>query len=152
MRGCRNKGKAAKKQEVSNKSVPVPPQGIYLTICNRLWVLQELRPPRGGGWNDVDPPHSNQLKLGLCRLGPYFMLNSPPIKPLHEYASILKLKLPRFCCSGRNCFEKDPWFSLYLLSVINPSFSHSLAWFYLLDLTHQEVKPGLREHKDSLKN
>ena len=67
-----------------------------------------------------DPCDFNQLKLGLCGLP----------KPLREHACTLSLKLPQF--SGRHCFGKDPWCSPYLLQVINPSSSHSLAWLHLL--------------------
>ena len=34
------------------------------------------------------------------------MLNSPLPKPLHEYACILNLKLPQFCCSGDTALGK----------------------------------------------
>ena len=56
------------------------------------------------------------------------MLNSPLLKPLHEYACTLCLKLPQFYCLGRHCFGKEPWCSPYLLQVIiNTSVSQSLA-------------------------
>ena len=42
------------------------------------------------------------------------------------------LKIPQFCCLGRHCFGKDPQCSPYLLQVINPSFSLSLPWLFLL--------------------
>ena len=68
----------------------------------------------------------NQLKLGLVDLGPNSVMNSLLIKLVHEYACILSLKLPQFCCSGRHSFEKDPLCSPYLLQVISPSFLLSL--------------------------
>ena len=51
------------------------------------------------------------------------MLNSPLLKPLHEYTCTLSLKLPQFCCSGRRCFGKDPECFPYLLKAnTSPSF------------------------------
>ena len=35
---------------------------------------------------------------------------------------------PNFYCLGRHCFGKDPQCPPYLLQVIKPSFSPSLAW------------------------
>ena len=61
-----------------------------------------------------DTPNFSQLRLGLCWL----------LKPPHEYAHTLSLKLPQFCCSGRHSFGEDSPYSPYLLQVINPSFSH----------------------------
>ena len=47
----------------------------------------------------------------------------------------LSLKHPQFCCSRRCCFKKDPQCSPYLLQeMMNPSFSQSLVWLYLLTL------------------
>ena len=60
------------------------------------------------------------------------MLNSPLLKPLHEYTCTLSLKLPQFCCLGTHCFGKDPQCSPHLLQVINPSFSRSVVWLCLL--------------------
>lgn len=73
-----------------------------------------------------DPHDSNQLKPGLniCLNSMLTSLLMPP----HESACTFSLKLPQFCCSGRHCFEKDPWSSPYLLQVINPSSSQSLVW------------------------
>ena len=61
-----------------------------------------------------DTPNFSQLRLGLCWL----------LKPPHEYAHTISLKLPQFCCSGRHSFGEDSPYSPYLLQVINPSFSH----------------------------
>ena len=47
-----------------------------------------------------------------------------PLKPLHEYAYTLSLKL-QFCCSGRHCFGKYSRCFLYLLQIIK---------FFLLQL------------------
>ena len=58
--------------------------------------------------------------MDLC---PSSMLNSPLLKPLHEYTCTLSLKLPQFCCSGRRCFGKDPECFPYLLKAnTSPSF------------------------------
>ena len=77
----------------------------------------------------------NQLKLGLC---------GPP-KPLHEYTCALSLKHPQFCCAKRHCFRKDPQCSTYLLQeMMNPSFSQSLVWLYLLTLYLPRGKLSLR--------
>lgn len=46
---------------------------------------------------------------------PKSMLNSPLLKPLHEYACILSLKLPQFCGLEMHCFGKDPQHSSCLL-------------------------------------
>ena len=70
------------------------------------------------------------------------MLNSHLLKPFHEYTCTLSLKLPQFCCSWRHCFGKDPRRSPYLLQVINPSFSQSLAWLHLLDQHPPRGKPS----------
>lgn len=52
----------------------------------RLWVLQEVRPIPGGGWNDAAAPHDfNQWKLRFCRPPPQFNAEAPLLKPLHEY-------------------------------------------------------------------
>lgn len=64
-------------------------------------------------WTFSDSHDFNQLKLGC------FGSPSPP----HDYAYTLCINLPQFCCLRRRCFGKDPWFSPYLLQVINPSFS-----------------------------
>ena len=66
--------------------------------------------------------------VNLC---PNSMMCTLP-KPLHEYACTRSLTLPQFCHSGRHCFGKDPQCSPYSLQVMNPSFSHSLAWLCLL--------------------
>ena len=69
--------------------------------------------------------HQDLDSVNLC---PNSMLNSPVLKPLHEYACTLSSELPQFYCSVRGCFGKDPWCSPYLLQVImNPSFSQPLA-------------------------
>ena len=73
------------------------------------------------------------------------MLNSPLLKPLHEYAWTLSLKLSQFCGSERHCFGKDPQCSPYLLQVIiNPSFSWSLAWLCLLARCPTRGKPSFQ--------
>lgn len=41
----------------------------------------------------TDSDDFNQLKLGLCCL----------LKALYEYAHTLSLKIPQFCCSGKQC-------------------------------------------------
>ena len=58
--------------------------------------------------------------VDLC---PSCMLNSPLLKPFHEYERSLSLKLPQFCCSGRHRFGGDPTCS-YLLqeSFLLPIF------------------------------
>ena len=101
----------------------VPPLGTHITI----WYLSlsssgKLHP--GGEWNDdVDLFWSSWLQstsLNSGNLCPKSMLNSPLLKPLHEYARTLSLKLPQFRCSGRHCFGKDSTASSspYLLWVI----------------------------------
>jgi len=42
--------------------------------------------------------------VNLC---PISLLTSLLLKSLNEYAYILSLKLPQFCCSWRHCFGKD---------------------------------------------
>ena len=69
----------------------------------------------------------SHLKLGLCQ-----HLFSSLLKPLHENASTLRLKLPSFCSSRRRYFGKDTQRPPDLLQVINPSFSQSLARLYFL--------------------
>ena len=49
------------------------------------------------------------------------MLNSPLLRPLHEYACPLSLEVSQFCYLKRYCFGKDPRYSPHLLQVINPS-------------------------------
>ena len=72
---------------------------------------------------------------------PNSMPYSPLLTPLREYTRPLSLKLTKFFCSGRHCFGKDPWCFPYLLQVIiNPSFSQSWAYLYLL-----AVKPTKRQ-------
>ena len=44
---------------------------------------------------------------------------------------MFSLKFPPSCCLGRHCFGKISQCSLYLLQVIIPSFSWSLAWLCL---------------------
>lgn len=61
--------------------------------------------------------------LGSVKLCPIFTVNSPLLKHLHEYAYDLSLKYPQFCSLGTYCFGGDHGDSLYLLQVINPSFS-----------------------------
>ena len=56
----------------------------------------------------------------------------------------LSLKLPQFCCLGRYCFGKDPWCFPYLLQVINPSFSWSLTWLFLLAQHPPRGEPSFR--------
>ena len=63
---------------------------------------------------------------------------------LHEYTCALSLKHPQFCCSKRHCFGKDPQCSYLLQEMMNPSFSHSLVWLYLLTLHLSRGKLSLR--------
>ena len=63
---------------------------------------------------------------------------------LHEYTCALSLKHPQFCCSKRHCFRKDPQCSYLLQEMMNPSFSHSLVWLYLLTLHLSRGKLSLR--------
>ena len=49
----------------------------------------------------------NQPDLDSVNLGPNFMVNSL-LKPFHEYAGTLSLKLPQFCCLGRHYLGKIP--------------------------------------------
>ena len=72
--------------------------------------------------------------VDLC---PNAMLNFPLLKPFHEYAWTLSLKLPQFRCSGILCFGKDPRCSPYLLQGVNPSPDLWLGCVFWLD-THQE--------------
>ena len=65
----------------------------------------------------------------LLTFTPIICLCSSPFMKMHV---TLRVKLPQFCSSGRPCFGKDPLCSPHLLQVINPSFSHSLAWLCLL--------------------
>ena len=64
----------------------------------------------------------------MCRwdsadLCPNSMLNSPLLKPPHEYACALSLKLPQFCCWGDTALGK---YSPSLLQVTtNLSLSHT---------------------------
>ena len=79
----------------------------------------------------------NQPDLDSVDLGPNFMLNSPLLKPRHEYVIYtLSLKLPQFCCFGGYSFRKDPQRSPYLLQVGNPSFPRFLVWVCLLGEAH----------------
>ena len=52
---------------------------------------------------------------------------------LKQLSSSSSLKLSQFFSLRRYCFEKDPWYSPYLLQIIlNTSFSQSLTWLYIL--------------------
>ena len=70
-------------------------------------------------------------------------IHTPP-KPLHGYACPLSLKLAQFCCSGKHCFGKYPPCYPYLLQVINPSFSQSMAWLCLLAQPPPRSEPSFQ--------
>ena len=90
-----------------------------------------------------DPWDFSQLKPALCQSFPQFgaefssaqaslsvCIHCP--SPLHGYACTFSLKLLQFCSTGRlqfHCSGKGPKCSPYLLQVINPSFSWSLAGY-----------------------
>ena len=74
-------------------------------------------------WSFLILVTSVNYSLNSGNLCPNSMLNSPLLKPLHEYACTLSLQLPQFRYSGRHFFGKDPTASKFsLLSVSNKSF------------------------------
>ena len=88
-------------------------------------------PHPGRGWKMMT---SINQDLGSVPLGSYSMRNSPLLKPLYDYACTLSLKLAQFCCWAEGwgvilLWEKTP---SVLQVIINPSFSQSLTWLYLL--------------------
>ena len=66
-----------------------------------------------------------------------------PPNPLHRYARTFSLKLPQYH-SSEDCFGKDPQGSPYLLQVISPSFSCSLAWLCLLAQHVSRSEPSIQ--------
>ena len=89
---------------------------------------------------------SVNYRLNSVILCPNSMLKSPLLKPLHEYADILSLKLPQFRCSGRQCFGKDPTASKFSLLAVNnksfllPIFGLVVSW----PDAYKEVNPVFR--------
>ena len=49
--------------------------------------------------------NSSSDSVDLC---PNFLLNSPLLKPLHEYTWTLSLKAPQFCYWGDTALGKTP--------------------------------------------
>ena len=85
--------------------VLVPPQGIYITV-----------PLSSAGTNAPIQVEVGMMMLTLLTsinkslysvdLCPNSMLNSPLLKPSHEYAYTCSLKLPQICCWGDTALGK----------------------------------------------
>ena len=73
----------------------------------------------------------------------FFMTMLTLLNPLHRYACTFSLKLPQYH-SSEDCFGKDPQGPPYLLQVISPSFSHSLAWLCLLAQHLSRGEPSIQ--------
>ena len=107
----------ARKVTIATSVVKIPSSVFMVKISLQCSTTRSTRTLGRMTLTFSDPPDFSQLKLGLCL----------PPKCLHEYACTFSLKLPQSCCWRRHCFGKDPWCSPYLLQVIKPSFSQSLA-------------------------
>ena len=99
-----------------------PAVGVVRVRC--CFSLLEKKPQR----NLTGKTPGQNVFNSMCRwdsvdLCPNSMLNYPFLKPPHEYAGALSLKLPQFCCWGDTALGK---YSPSLLRVtINLSLSHT---------------------------